>query len=87
MSLCLVPEYSTVLVDPAVFLHAIAMPMAGDYYDEKRKVETRGLVGDGTRSVAADDVALGTTAARPTADRPRAGGTAPPRPRKKKKKR
>ena len=51
-----------------------------------RKVEARGLVGEGTRSVAADDVALGGTPARPTADRPRTGN-APPRPRKKKKRR
>jgi preprotein translocase subunit SecF len=51
-----------------------------------RKVEARGLVGDGTRTVAAEDVALGGTPTRPTADRPRTGN-APPRPRKKKKKR
>jgi len=51
-----------------------------------RKVEARGLVGEGTRSIATEDVALGGTPARPTADRPRTGN-APPRPRKKKKKR
>jgi len=51
-----------------------------------RKVESRGLAGEGTRAVAADDVALGTTSTRPTADRPRPSN-APPRPRKKKKKR
>lgn len=51
-----------------------------------RKVESRGLTDEGTRSVAADDIALGTVVARPTADRPRPGN-APPRPRKKKKKR
>jgi len=51
-----------------------------------RKVEARGLVGDSTRAVSADDVALGGSApARPTADRARATN-APPRPRKKKKK-
>ncbi|GJM37737.1 MAG: protein translocase subunit SecF [Acidimicrobiales bacterium] len=52
-----------------------------------RKIEARGLAGDGTRAVSADDVALGKTptrSARPTADRPRATN-APPRPRKKKK--
>lgn len=42
MSLTLIPEYSTVFVDPAVFLHGIATPMAGHYYEEKRKVEKRG---------------------------------------------
>ena len=51
-----------------------------------RKVESRGLSGESTRAVSADDVALGSTATRSTADRPRAGN-APPRPRKKKKKR
>lgn len=52
-----------------------------------RKVEARGLGGEGTRSVAAEDVALGAAApVRPTADRPRPGN-APPKPRKKKKKR
>lgn len=51
-----------------------------------RKVESRGLVAEGTRSVASEDVALGGTPARPTADRPRTSN-APPRPRKKKKKR
>ena len=49
-----------------------------------RKVRARGA--DGVRMVAAEDVALGTVPTRPTADRPRPGG-APPRPRKKKKKR
>lgn len=51
-----------------------------------RKIEARGLAGKGTRSVAAEDVALGGTPVRPTADRPRTGN-APPRPRKKKKRR
>lgn len=56
-----------------------------------RKVEARGLATDGaTRTVAAEDIALGgvpprqARQPRPTADRPRTG-TAPPRPRKKKK--
>ncbi|MDG2026244.1 MAG: protein translocase subunit SecF [Acidimicrobiales bacterium] len=52
-----------------------------------KKIESRGLGGEGTRSVAAEDVALGGTPSRParqTADRARAGN-APPRPRKKKK--
>jgi preprotein translocase subunit SecF len=51
-----------------------------------RKIASRGLEGDGTRSVSAEDLSLSTTARRPTADRPRPGN-APPRPRKKKKKR
>lgn len=51
-----------------------------------RKIEARGLAGQGTRAVAAEDVAIGGGPSRPTADRPRTGN-APPRPRKKKKKR
>jgi hypothetical protein len=51
----------------------------------RRKVDVRGLGDGGTRSVSADDAALGTVTRRPTADRPRSGN-APPRPRKKKKK-
>ena len=51
-----------------------------------RKVEARGLTEEGTRSVLVEDVALGSTPARPTADRARTS-TAPPRPRKKKKRR
>jgi len=51
-----------------------------------RKVHARGLSTDGTRSVSAEDAALGSVTKRPTADRPRPGN-APPRPRKKKKKR
>ncbi len=51
-----------------------------------RKIASRGLDGEGTRSVAAEDLSLTTTTRRPTADRPRPG-SAPPRPRKKKKKR
>ena len=71
-----VGAYSSVSVASAVESHrAVA-----------QKVETRGLGGERTRTVTAEDVALGATPVRPTADRPRTGN-APPRPRKKKKKR
>jgi preprotein translocase subunit SecF len=50
-----------------------------------KKVEGRGLIGESTRLVSAEDAALGTTPTRATADRPRSGN-APPKPRKKKKK-
>ena len=52
------------------------------------KLAARGVEGDTTRRVTAEDAALGTVSPaspRPTADAPRSG--APPRPRKKKKKR
>lgn len=51
-----------------------------------RKVRLRSGDSEGTRMVAGTDATLGTTAARPTADRVRPSH-APPRPRKKKKKR
>ncbi len=51
-----------------------------------RKVQLRSGGSEGTRMVAEADATLGATAARPTADRVRPSH-APPRPRKKKKKR
>jgi preprotein translocase subunit SecF len=80
-----VGAYSSVSVASAVV--AFLKEREAGHRAVARKIEARGLAGETTRSVVADDVSVGATAARPIAERPRAGGTAPPRPRKKKKKR
>ncbi|MEM7142901.1 MAG: protein translocase subunit SecF [Actinomycetota bacterium] len=82
----LVGSYSSIFVASAVVAFMKSREEAN--LAVQKKVKARGLDGGGTRSVAAEDVALGATPGRPTprptADRPRAG-SAPPRPRKKKK--
>ena len=80
----LVGAYSSVSVASAVV--AYLKEREESHRAVARKIEARGLDTEGTRSVADDDVALGATTVRATADRPRTGN-APPRPRKKKKKR
>jgi preprotein translocase subunit SecF len=80
----LVGSYSSIFV--ASSLVAIMKEREEINVAVRRKVDARGLGDGGTRSVAADDAALGSITRRPTADRPRPGN-APPRPRKKKKKR
>ncbi|MDW3218859.1 MAG: protein translocase subunit SecF [Acidimicrobiales bacterium] len=80
-----VGSYSSIFL--ASSLVAFMKSREEQYLAIARKVEARGHTGDGTRAVSTDDIALGRTASRParaTADRPRAT-SAPPRPRKKKK--
>ena len=78
----LVGSYSSIFVASSVV--AAMKSREEGHASVARKMEARGLIGDGTRSVAAEDVALGTTPARPTADRPRPVNV-PPRPKKKRK--
>lgn len=77
-----VGSYSSIFV--ASSLVAFMKEREASHLAVARKIESRGLEGEGTRKVSADDVALGAIPTRSTADRPRAGN-APPRPRKKKK--
>jgi preprotein translocase subunit SecF len=80
----LVGSYSSIFV--ASSLVAIMKGREEAHVAVSRKVESRGLTGERTRSVSAEDVALGAVPTRPTVDRARPGN-APPKPRKKKKKR
>lgn len=79
-----VGSYSSIFVASAIV--AWMKEREAQYVALARKVHLRSGGTEGTRMVASEDTALGATRTRPTADRVRPAH-APPRPRKKKKKR